>query len=253
MDTLMQDLVASMRSGLDQKEAKAIDLSAQLQEVEGEAERLRNAIGALEGAPPPKRTTKRKAIKKENGASTGYGVSLESVRPIHDKILEVVQGGATTFNQKDIYKPMGLDQSRGSSGFQYLRSIGFLRMAGRDIKRKCDLYAIMDEDAFEVIWKDTFERDLDAEREALIERLRTEEGVDPSDRLGLVSAYLREREVVRGWNTVADDLNLPKHATIVIKAQLEELKLIECDTQQGRPSIIKWVGTAREEALSGAA
>lgn len=252
-DERMAGHIASLSAALDQERAAVVDLRARLQESEGNCERLQNALAAL-GSKPERKKSGPKIAKREMGTSTGFGISLERVKPIHDRILEVVDGGAATVTQKEIYKPLDLDQTVGSASFQFLRSIGFLRLAGRDASRKRDLWAIMDRDAFTKVWAETFERDPEADAQALRKRLRDGFEGEP-DRLDLVAAYIRDRKEVRGWATIADDLDIPRHTVEDMKATLANTGVIEVDTQRGRPSIIRWVAgnTTIKEVLNGAA
>lgn len=252
-ETRMAGHIASLSAALDQERAAVVDLRGRLQEAEGNCGRLEDALAAL-GRKPERKKAQAKIIKREQGTSTGYGISLERVKPIHDRILEVIDAGASTVTQKEIYKPLDLDQTIGSSSFQFLRSIGFLRLAGRDASRKRDLWAVMDRDAFQKVWVETFERDPEAEAQALKERLRNGFEGEP-DRLDLVAAYIQEHKEVHGWAKIADDLDIPRHAVQDMKATLINAEVITIDTKRGRPSIIRWVAgdTTIKEVLNGAA
>src|SRR4051812_14489187 len=141
---------------LQAKERERAELVASTNEalarIDGDLATLRNVVSALEGkqAKPskPKRQSPQQTLTERKNA-TGMGISMPRVQEaveVIDALLE--DKGGKTFTQSEFYSRMGWDQGRGSACVRYLRSIGYLRKAGKGgLKGTADLWAIMDREA----------------------------------------------------------------------------------------------------------
>lgn len=102
------------------------------------------------------RATPRKAqpshigVARSNGIATGFGITAEGVAPYVDYILKKNEAGQKYFTQKEVYTAVKQDQGKGSAAFKFLRSIHFLRKAGRDPKQnRRERWCIDQPDAFD--------------------------------------------------------------------------------------------------------
>lgn len=153
---LTDELVVSLRQRLEQGQAHLAYLQGLADEQRAENQKMRRVIGILDTTPPEDRprvvkkkqaTTSHIGVKRANGTATGFGVSMETGEVYANKIIEIIDGGAEFVTQKEIYAALGHDQGKGSAAFKWLRSIGFLRNAGRDKETRRDRFKIMDREA----------------------------------------------------------------------------------------------------------
>lgn len=181
IQTLVEEFETELAAKLDERAAIAQRHEQELAGVEDDIKHIQNAIAGLTGKPAPalkklaKRKTQPRRIGRSTGAgtATGFGVSLEAVLVAGNALKEMVaekeaSGEPPTFTQKELYRYPALDwdQSKGSQAIRYMRSIGFIRRAGRHPSTQAELWAIMDPDALDHQAKLAAERTEEHEREA---------------------------------------------------------------------------------------
>lgn len=168
--TDMQPIVESLRMRLNELETELkaeterckqamrvlrAEHRAKTERTEQEAKRIRAALRALEGRERANgRQTKGRrgvprhvGVRKRNGTATGFGVTVEGIAPVVELILRLTREGRGTFTQRELYTALGWDQSKMSGAMRFLRSIEFVRMAGRD--GAATQWAILDADAYD--------------------------------------------------------------------------------------------------------
>lgn len=99
-------------------------------------------------------------VTRASGTATGFGISLESAGQAADFIRKMVKdrrekGEDETFTQKDAYKVMDWDQSKGSQAFRYLAHIGFLTEAGRSSHTRAVMWRIMNDAAIDKAFEES--------------------------------------------------------------------------------------------------
>lgn len=91
-------------------------------------------------------------VTRAGGTPTGFGITLESCYEMAQGILTLVEkkkenGEDPVFTQKDAYRAIDWDQSKGSQAFRYLAHINFLGQTARDSKTRAQLWEVVDASA----------------------------------------------------------------------------------------------------------
>ncbi len=167
----LADLKADLERKADELRAHKAHVQAEYDRVMADIDRqlkpVEASIASLSGTAEPARATssdkprpsKKPAAKKrkppsnvgrtrKNGTATGYGVTWEGIAPVVEQCRLFARRGEH-FTQKEVYKALDWDQSRGSAAFKALREIQFLRKAGA--KGRSVAWAILDDDAYDKV------------------------------------------------------------------------------------------------------
>lgn len=135
----------------------------ELLEIDAQIAKIGNVLRALgEEVPsyvPGKKTQKpnisgRKMasmilVQRASGTPTGYGISLEAAVEAAEVIKKISESNEF-FTQKEAYREMDWDQSKGSACFRFFESIGFLKPTNRVTPNgRAVMYKIDDFDAID--------------------------------------------------------------------------------------------------------
>lgn len=160
LDKAVKEVVPRLRLTLEQAEAREAELKELVETQKTEVQRIRRALTIFDPnyvhpntskpkkVNSPKNSGRRVGVTTRSGTATGMGISIEACQPIVDEILKRTDGKPDKFVvQRELVHDLGLDQSKVSAAFRYLRSIEFLRRTGRVDGRK-QQWAVMDKDAY---------------------------------------------------------------------------------------------------------
>lgn len=222
----------------------------EMDESEANIKKLQSALRHLDPttevpkATKPRRTTKNQSHvgrPRSNGTATGLGISVEAVKPFVDEIKRVVaersrDGSLATFTQKEIYRGIDHDQSKGSAAFKYLRQIEFLRKAGRNPESRAEVWSIMDADAYDAVLTG-----LASAAQEEVNRLKVAK-LDSDEEIERVAAFIREQGEVQGWNAVIEGAKIAETRLTTIRHRLVDADLIEVKQVggKGKPVAIRW-------------
>lgn len=251
-DTRME----SMALGLEDEVQGLLHIRERLAEataaIDEQVNRRRKAIRVLKPAEPSRPRVAASPSPKKVASTTGFGLALdkavEGAEHIKQMIAAKVEAGEpASVTQKEFYKDFDWDQGRASQLFKYLRSIEFLRFAGKvQVNRqgsKADSYAIMDTEAIDRALAEA-EQAFDAYRTSLIEADR-----DSDDQFERAAAYLREAGEIVGWTTLIAGAVISNSRISTIRQRLLDYKIITA-ARTGAKVTITYVGDQAFEAVA---
>lgn len=223
---------STLAPALERAEAKLQEAQDIVKAIEAERNRIRAAIRELTGGKTA--TPKRKANPAPpRSDSTGFGIALSVAKVAAAQILTITNDGQDPFTQKDLYKSLDWDQSKGSQAVRYLREIEFLRKVGRDEQTGRELWAVMDADALDRV----------LEEQAMAERLRfAKPNPDSEDKIERAAAYLQAMGEVEGWDVLAEAANYPETQTHTVRRTLLDAGVIKTEGGRGQRTRIIWIG-----------
>lgn len=151
---MCEEMEVLLRQRQEERAAIQARHAQELAAIHQDIDALQATVMALTGTKPkakPKVKTKQQpgyvGIRRATGTATGFGVTFEVVQIAVDAIRN--NELPEKFTQRQLYRHLDWDQSKGSQVIRFLREIGFLRKAGKADNQRAVLWAVMDADAFE--------------------------------------------------------------------------------------------------------